>query len=547
MSTHKSLRVIMAQTNFLVGDIAQNTQKIIAFAKEARDELKGDVIIFPELALTAYPPEDLLLRRDFQLQTSRALSVIAQECQGIDLVIGFPQQTYQGLFNAAAVIQQGGITATYYKQHLPNYGVFDEKRYFITGHLPCIVHIKNIPIAITICEDLWFPDPIAQAKQAGAKIVFSLNASPFDIEKSKARENILKERIRETSLPVVYVHGVGAQDELIFDGGSMVFNSKGEICAHAGFYNEILLPVDFEINHDIVIKSSPLPRPLSTEENIYKALVLGVHDYIEKNKFPGAIIGLSGGIDSALTLAVAVDAIGKDRVEAVMLSSRYTSEMSLNEAKALADKLGVAYKCISIEEPFSALLKIVSDQKIVEPSDITGQNLQARCRAVILMALTNQSGKLLLSASNKSEMAAGYTTLYGDMCGGFAVLKDVYKTWVYRLVHYRNSLSPFISQTIIDRPPTAELAPNQTDQETLPPYSLLDKILELFIEGDQDPEAIIAAGYPKEVVYFVIQRVMLNEFKRRQAPPGVKVTPRAFGRDRRYPITTGFKPGLSKN
>jgi NAD+ synthase (glutamine-hydrolysing) len=541
----QNLRIILAQLNLLVGDIQGNSAKILAAIAQARDELRGDVVVFPELAISSYPPEDLLTYPDFHRQVNDTLQDLVKQVSGIDVILGYPHLSAGGLYNAAALIRAGQIRAVYHKQHLPNYGVFDEKRYFALGHAPCIVHIKETPIAITICEDLWYADVALQAKQAGAQLIISLNASPFEIGKPKQREKILKQRVKECHLPIVYVHGVGGQDELLFDGGSTVINAEGEICAQAEFYQEQLLPVDIQLQPHMQISKTTISPPLTTEASVYGALVLGVKDYINKNQLSGAIIGLSGGIDSALTLAIAVDALGAERVEAVMLPSRYTSAQSLEDAALQAKQLGVKYRTISIENLFNVSLETLTAEIENNLADITTENLQARCRGLLLMALSNQAGKLVLTTGNKSEMAMGYATLYGDMAGGFAVLKDVPKTLVYRLAAYRNSLQPVIPQRVIDRAPSAELAPNQVDTDRLPPYDILDQILTLYVEQDKTLAEIVALGFDHEVVKQVLTAVNKNEYKRRQAPPGVRITRRAFGRDRRYPMTSGFSPDNS--
>jgi NAD+ synthase (glutamine-hydrolysing) len=535
------LRIVAAQLNFWTGDIHGNTQKIIHASKQARDQLHADVIVFPELALCGYPPEDLLLRPDFHTQIEGALLEIQQKIHGIDMVIGHPHRTPTGLYNAASVIRNGERLFIYHKQCLPNYGVFDEKRYFIPGSAACIFSVKNIPIAVTICEDIWHPAPVAQAQSAGAELIVCLNASPMDIKKSDRRENILRTRIRETGLPIIYVHGVGGQDDLIFDGGSMALDEQGKICAHAGFYEEKLLPITIETNHRLVMHPQLVPPALSIEATAYRGLVLAVRDYIYKNGFKGALIGLSGGIDSALTLTIAIDAIGKENVHAVLMPSRYTSEISIQAAKEQVEKQGVISHYISIEPIFQAFLNSLSADFSGLPIDQTEENLQARCRGTLLMALSNKTGRLVLTTGNKSEMAVGYATLYGDMAGGFAVLKDVPKTLVYRLAHYRNQLSAVIPQIVIERPPTAELALQQKDEDSLPPYAILDPILEMYVEQDKSPAEIIAAGFTKETVYGVIAMVDRNEYKRRQAAPGPRITTRAFTRERRYPITSKYR------
>lgn len=538
------LRIVLAQLNFLVGDIEGNTQKIIANAIKARDELKANVIVFPELTLTSYPPEDLLLRPDLYRRVNTALQILAREITGIDIIVGYPECHANQHFNAACLIRDGKIIGQYRKQHLPNYGVFDEKRYFTQGSTPCIVEIQNIRIAITICEDLWYPEPMAQAIAAKANLIISINASPFHKEKFLEREAIMTQRVKEGKIPLLYVNLVGGQDELVFDGGSFAIDSETKIAAHADFFVEQLLPIDIDINknHSCALKHTPLPSKPITEKLVYDALVLGVRDYIEKNHFPSVVIGLSGGIDSALTLAIAVDAIGKERVEVILMPSRYTAEISVIDAKKQADIMGVKYSIISIEPIFQAFLASLADEFSSYSPDTTEENLQARCRGTLLMAISNKKGALVLSTGNKSETAVGYSTLYGDMAGGFCMLKDVLKTWVYRLAHYRNSLSatPIIPQRTIERAPSAELALNQKDEDSLPPYPILDEILQRYIVKDEDYTTIVAAGFEATTVEKVIKMVDRNEYKRRQAPPGVRISLRAFGRDRRYPITSGF-------
>lgn len=533
-------RITVAQLNFPVGDIDGNTQKIISAAQKARDELKADLIVFPELALSGYPAEDLLLRTDFQLAIDHALRKINQEVTGIAMVIGYPEYTIDGIYNAVTVIHNQTTIAKYHKQCLPNFGVFEEKRYFKTGSKPCVFTLKNIPIGIIVCEDLWHPEPARQAANAGAQLILCPNASPFDFKKPALREKILGERVAENKLPIIYVHSVGAQDDLIFDGGSMAMNPDGTLAAHAGFYSEKLLPIEITTQASVTIKSIKLPEPLNLEASIYQALVLGVREYIHKNNFSEVLIGLSGGIDSALTLAVAVDALGKEQVEAVALPSRYTSELSMNLLQEQAALLGIKLRIISIEPCFQAFLSTLELEK-VPLDDVTQQNLQSRCRGTLLMALSNSSGKIVLNTSNKSEMAAGYGTLYGDMIGGYAVLKDVPKTLVFKLAHYRNTLSPAIPEKIIERPPTAELAPNQKDEDHLPPYNILDSIIEMYVEQDKSCNEIIAAGFSSDIVKKIIKLIDRNEYKRRQTAPGPRVTPRAFSRERRYPITSQFK------
>ncbi|KPJ68184.1 MAG: NAD synthetase [Coxiella sp. DG_40] len=537
----ENLRIAVAQLNFLVGDIEGNRDKVITNSIKARDELKADLVAFPEMALTGYPPDDLLLRSDLYKRVDSALQQILNKVNDIYIIVGYPGRNDQECFNQAAFIYNKKILATYRKQKLPNYGVFDEERYFQPGREPCGINLHGVNIAITICEDLWYPEPMAQAVQINTQLMISINSSPFDMYKPHLREQIMSQRAKEGKMPIIYVNTVGGQDELVFDGGSMVLNSKGEVTQNAGFFKEAMIPVDFGITAPhlelIIYEILSIPH---VEERIYKALVLGVRDYIEKNHFPGAVIGLSGGVDSALTLAIAVDAIGKDRVEALSMPSHYTRKISMEDSKQIVKALGVKHTIISIEPVFKEYLKSLAKEFAKYPKDITEENIQARCRAVMLMAISNKRGSIVLSTGNKSEMAVGYATLYGDMVGGFCVLKDVPKTFVYRLVAYRNKISQVIPNRVITRKPSAELAANQFDQDVLPPYDILDAILERYVEKDQSMEQITNAGFDKQIVKKVLNMVDRNEYKRRQAPPGIKITARAFGRDRRYPITSGY-------
>jgi NAD+ synthase (glutamine-hydrolysing) len=542
------LKIAMAQLNAVVGDITGNANKIIEACKYARLNLGADCVVFPELTLTGYPPEDLLLRPGFQRHVSKVLDNLVGKISGIDVVIGYPEKTEQGLFNAASVVREGRILATYHKQILPNYGVFDEKRYFMSGTDPLVVPIRGVEVGITICEDVWFPEPIKSAKQAGAKLILNLNASPFDVYKPHDRNKALLDRVDENHIPIVYVNLVGGQDELLFDGASFVMGADGLVANRAPFCEQGVYLAEFEFGDG---DGSPLPvvsnavKPLNEVESVYKALVLGVRDYIEKNKFPGVIMGLSGGIDSALTLAIAVDAIGADRVEAVMMPSRYTSELSLADAKKEAQALNVEYHIIPIETMFEATLATLAEEfKGTEP-DVTEENIQARCRGMVLMAISNKKHRIVLTTGNKSEMAVGYATLYGDMAGGFNALKDVPKTLVYKLAEYRNCLSTVIPESVIHRAPSAELAPDQKDTDSLPDYGELDGILQLYVEMDMAADEIAAQGYDVETVNRVINMVDHNEYKRRQAAPGVRITRRAFGRDRRYPITNTYNARYS--
>ncbi|HLD16100.1 MAG TPA: NAD+ synthase [Coxiellaceae bacterium] len=534
------LSIISAQLDFLVGDVEGNAERIIQEAKSAKKK-KADLIIFPELALTGYPPEDLIFRHELYERIDQAFEKIKAETKGIGVILGYPYQQDGRYYNKAAFIHNGKLITSYAKQRLPNYAVFDEQRYFSPGSGACIVTLQDISIGIIICEDTWFPEPAQLAKQAGAQVIVSLNASPFTYDKSDIRESIVKQRAQEIQLPIIYVNLVGAQDELVFDGGSMVLDETGRICQQAPYFEECLLHTELTLTNHLSVPIKSLPKPLNMIEKIYKTLVLGLTDYANKNGFKKVLIGLSGGIDSALTLIIAVDALGADRVEGLLMPSRFTAELSNTEALKQTTLLGVKTYTLPIEESFSLFLKELSPFFKEKPHDLTEQNLQARIRGLFLMALSNKFGHLVVPTSNKSESAVGYTTLYGDMVGGLSLLKDVYKTLVYELADYRNSLSPTIPQSIIDRPPSAELAKNQKDVDSLPPYSVLDKILQLYIEKDKSPAEIAAfIEEPLSLIQDIVKKIQRNEYKRRQSAPGIRITARAFGKDRRYPITSGF-------
>ncbi len=536
------LRIVLAQFDLMVGDVQGNAVRIIDAAAVARDRHQAACVVFPELALTGYPPEDLLLRPALIDQVSRALMLIRNQVSGIDVVLGCPLPHEGRLHNAAVLLRGGAVVAAYHKHRLPNYSVFDELRYFSPGSEPCIVTIGGARVGLTICEDVWQPGAVEQAAEAGARLMINLNASPYHVAKRGEREAVLRQRIAATGIPIVYLNTVGGQDELVFDGESFVMDARGEVTQRAPAWEEALIPVDFEIDDDGAVRPlpGPLAEPLDDEAAIYRALVLGVRDYVDKNRFSGAVVGLSGGIDSALTLAVAVDALGAERVTGVMMPSRYTAPMSTEDARAEADALGVRSQLIPIEPAFQAFLDMLGDLFAGLPADSTEENIQARCRGVILMAISNKHGRIVLTTGNKSELAVGYATLYGDMAGGFAPLKDVPKTLVYRLARHRNAIAPVIPERVFERPPSAELAPDQRDEDSLPPYALLDAILERYVEKDMSPEEIVGAGYDRDMVRRAVSLVNRNEYKRRQAPPGVRISRRAFGRDRRYPITSGF-------
>jgi len=535
------LRLVMAQCDLLVGDVPANARRVIEMAVHARDSLAADLIVFPELTLSGYPPEDLLFRPGFQELVDAALVKIRRQVSGIHVLVGHPEMTAEGRFNSASLLRDGHVVACCRKDHLPNYSVFDEKRYFVSGEGYCVAEIAGIPVGITICEDIWMPQAAALAADAGARLLVNLNASPFHAGKGDEREAEVANRVAETGCPVVYVNLVGGQDELVFDGESFVLDSTARTVVRAPAFEEGLFAVDFEAREGRIEPLAGLLTPRMPDlASIYRCLVLGVRDYIEKNGFKGAVIGLSGGVDSALTLAIAVDAIGAARVEAVMMPSRYTAGMSVEDAQSEADALGVEYRVIPIERPFNAFLNVLAEAFAGTRPDATEENIQARCRGVILMALSNKQGRILLTTGNKSEMSVGYATLYGDMAGGFAPIKDVPKLLVYRLCDYRNSIAPVIPRRVLERPPSAELAPDQKDEDSLPPYSVLDPILEGYIEKDLGLEELTRLGFDSDTVRRVAGMVDRNEYKRRQAPPGVRISRRAFGRDRRYPITSGF-------
>ena len=545
MST-PSLRIALAQLNLFVGDVTGNTQRVIDVAADARDRLKADLVLFPELSLSGYPPEDLLFHTGMRRQVDAALKRVQAETSGVTVMVGYPHYADGGIYNAAAVIRDGATLATYHKQELPNYKVFDEKRYFRHGKEARVVQLNGIRVGLLICEDVWEPNPARAAKAAGAQLIVVINGSPYSQGYQDHREHVVRDRVRDTGLPVVYVNLLGGQDELVFDGGSFVMNDAGEVVQRVASFKESVTAVDVDLIDGRVVPRPAYIEPLLPEEaSVYAALLLGVRDYVGKHAFPGVVLGLSGGIDSALTLAIAVDALGADRVRAVMMPSRYTSQMSIEDAQLQAKELGVGHDVISIEGMFAATLEALKDVFAGREPDTTEENIQARCRGVLLMAISNKTRRMLLTTGNKSEMAVGYATLYGDMNGGFAPIKDCSKMLVYRLANYRNSISPpgtqVIPQRVIDRPPSAELRHGQKDSDSLPPYEILDAILELFIEDDLSVDEITARGFDRAIVGRVLDMVKRNEYKRRQAPPGVRISDRAFGRDWRYPITSGYR------
>lgn len=544
MVAPRRIRIALAQLDFLVGDVQGNVTRVLDAAKRARTELGADLVMFPELTLSGYPPEDLLFHRGFRHQIEAGLERLCAEIREVDVIVGYPEYSGPMIFNSASFIERGEVRATHRKSKLPNYQVFDEKRYFAHGSQPTVFEYRGFRLGMLVCEDIWEQEPAQLAKSAGAEVLLVINASPYELGKQSEREErLVSVRAREVGLPIVFLNLVGGQDELIFDGHSFAVDAQGEIVMRAPAFEADLYALELE--RDAVGKVKPIRgaiAPLMPDaESVYRALVLGVRDYVTKHRFPGVVMGLSGGVDSALTLAIAVDALGADRVHAVMMPSPYTSQMSLDDAEAEARTLGVKYSMLPITAMFDATLATLKDEFAGTRPDATEENIQSRCRMLLLMGISNKTGKMLLTTGNKSEVAVGYATLYGDMAGGFAPIKDCSKLLVYELCRYRNSLGEVIPARVIERPPSAELRPDQKDSDSLPPYDVLDPILEAFIEEDLSVDEICARGFDRATVARVLDMVSRNEYKRRQAPPGVRVSGRAFGRDWRYPITNGYK------
>ena len=559
------MKIAIAQMNVTVGDLAGNVARIADFARRAHSQ-GADLMVTPELALCGYPPEDLLLRADFLEACQHAMDDLAARVRDLTLVVGHPRVTDGKCYNSASIVQNGKIVSTYDKQRLPNYMVFDEERYFERGTGSCVCAVNGVNFGVNICEDAWGAegemtarargrepgdriginicadswnaDAPRAARAAGATVLLVLNASPYHLGKQRVRQDVMRERVAETGLSVVYVNLVGGQDELVFDGGSFVLNREGAVTHQLPSFEEALGLITLT---DGEPRPGDIAAPLSTEAEVYRALQLGVRDYVDKNGFPGVLLGLSGGIDSALTLAVAADALGPGRVRAVMMPSSYTAAMSLEDARTEAGALKVRYTEIPIQPIFDGFLKTLAAEFKGLPEDATEENLQSRIRGTLLMALSNKTGAIVLTTGNKSEMGTGYATLYGDMAGGFGVLKDISKMMVYRLADYRNGVSKVIPQRVIERAPSAELRANQTDQDTLPPYAVLDAIMEAYVEGDLSPAEIMAQGYRASDVERVVRMVRASEYKRRQAPIGIRITPRGFGKDWRFPITNKFR------
>jgi NAD+ synthase (glutamine-hydrolysing) len=538
-----TVRIALGQLNLVVGDVAGNVKAMIAAANLARDELGAHLVVFPELAVTGYPPEDLLFHRGFQHQVNRALEKIADAARGIGILFGYPEFDGDTIYNAARLVEDGQVLANYRKRCLPNYGVFDEQRYFSPGTETCVLDYKGLSMGLAICEDVWKPAPAKESALAGARLLLVINGSPYDTGRPESRIQTLKRHVLPTGLATLYVNMVGGQDELLFDGGSMVLDEQGRVIHQAPMFEPSLSVAEFQQGENFACLPGEMASLPSGPASVYQALVLGTRDYVNKHGFPGVVLGLSGGIDSALVLSIAVDALGADKVRAVMMPTRYTSAMSMEDAKQQAFLLGVRYDVIPIEPIYEATVGVLADVFSGRKPDVTEENIQARSRGMVLMAISNKTGAMLLTTGNKSEMSVGYATLYGDMAGGFAPIKDCSKTLVYKLARYRNQQGRVIPERVIEREPSAELRDDQKDTDSLPPYDILDPILEGFIEKNLSVDEIASQGFERETVGRILELVKRNEYKRRQAPPGIRISRRAFGRDWRYPITSGFGPG----
>jgi NAD+ synthase (glutamine-hydrolysing) len=533
--------IALAQVDLVVGDVTGNTEKILEYCDRARDEFQADLVIFPELSICGYPPEDLLFHSGLRRRVDNAVDKIRTSVRDIAVLFGYPEYDGDSIYNSSVVFRNGQTLAHYRKRLLPNYRVFDEMRYFAPGKDASVFSLKGIRIGIKICEDVWQPGPPAAARAAGAEVIIAINGSPYHVRSQADREAAVSKRIAECGIPFIYLNMVGGQDELVFDGGSFVMDAGGTVTCRAKPFEEGLHAVILDADGaGVRPRSAVVERTLKKEESVYEALVCGTRDYVHKNGFPGVILGLSGGIDSALVLAIACDALGADRVRAVMMPFRYTSNMSQEDAARQAGLLGVRYDVIPIAPIYDATVGQLEPIFEDREEDVTEENIEARCRGLLLMSISNKTGRMLLTTGNKSEMAVGYATLYGDMAGGFAPIKDCSKSLVYRLASFRNSRGEVIPERVITRPPSAELRPDQKDTDSLPEYDVLDPILEAFIEQDLSVAEIVERGFDRDVVVRILEMVKRNEYKRRQAPPGIRISGRAFGRDWRYPITSRY-------
>ena len=538
---HKRISVGVIQANPIVGDIQGNLNLAISAIEDIASKETPDIFLFTEMFITGYPPEDLILRDDLLDQSYEAIQKLTEIKPESFIVIGYPKKEGESIYNCAGVLRNHSIITEYKKQELPNYEVFDEKRYFVSGSSPGIFEVNGLRVALSVCEDIWHEKVVKQAQENGANLMLNINASPFHLRKIEDRKRLISGHSAKYKLPIIYANQVGGQDELVFDGTSMAMDGKGKQVLQLDKFKSDSRIISFVKNDDVLIAEDEMVIPEDNElEEVYQALVIGAKDYIEKNKFPGVIIGSSGGIDSALTAVIAADAIGPDKVRTYMMPFKFTSDMSVEDAQKLAENLGLQHSVIPIGDIYDSFNKGLEKEFKGKEKDITEENLQSRCRGVILMALSNKSGDLVLTTGNKSETAVGYSTLYGDTAGGFGVLKDVPKTMVYELSRYRNTISKVIPERIIERPPTAELAPDQKDTDSLPDYDILDKIIELYVEQDKSKEEIESLGVGNDVIERVLRLIDISEYKRRQAPLGVKITSRGFGKDRRYPITNKF-------
>jgi NAD+ synthase (glutamine-hydrolysing) len=543
MSASPELRLALVQQDFPVGDVGGNTDKIIAVLHQLRQAQSADLVVFPELAMCGYPPEDLLFHAGLKRQVAEGLERICNQSREIAVLVGYPEYADQHIYNSVALFAGGRQLANYRKCCLPNYSVFDEQRYFTPGGEPAVVEFRGFKLGLGICEDIWQPGLPARVAAAGAELLLVINGSPFEMGKQAQREAVITARAVETGRPLVYLNLVGGQDELVFDGGSCVADAGGRIVFRAPAFAAGLHLLRFRRGRDgqVVPEAGTVVPLLEEVPSVYAALLAGIRDYVHKNGFPGVVLGLSGGIDSALTLALAVDALGAMAVRAVMMPYHYTAAMSIEDAALQARQMGVDYQVLPIEAMVAATRNSLAPLFAGLPEDATEENIQSRCRGILLMAISNKSGRMVLATGNKSEMAVGYATLYGDMAGGFAPIKDCTKTLVYALARYRNSISPVIPERVIDRPPSAELRPDQQDSDSLPPYPVLDAILDALIIDNRSVDEIAAHGFDREVTARVLEMVRRAEYKRRQAPPGVRISGRAFGRDWRYPITSGYR------
>ena len=538
---HKRISVGVIQANPIVGDIQGNLNLAISAIEDIASKETPDIFLLTEMFITGYPPEDLILRDDLLDQSYEAIQKLTEIKPESFIVIGYPKKEGESIYNCAGVLRNHSIITEYKKQELPNYEVFDEKRYFVSGSSPGIFEVNGLRVALSVCEDIWHEKVVKQAQENGANLMLNINASPFHLRKIEDRKRLISSHAAKYELPIIYANQVGGQDELVFDGTSMAMDGNGKQVLQLDKFKSDSRIISFVENDDVLIAEGEMVIPEDNElEEVYQALVIGAKDYIEKNKFPGVIIGSSGGIDSALTAVIAADAIGPDKVRTYMMPFKFTSDMSVEDAQKLAENLGLQHSVIPIGDIYDSFNKGLEKEFKGKEKDITEENLQSRCRGVILMALSNKSGDLVLTTGNKSETAVGYSTLYGDTAGGFGVLKDVPKTMVYELSRYRNTISKVIPERIIERPPTAELAPDQKDTDSLPDYDILDKIIELYVEQDKSKEEIESLGVGNDVIERVLRLIDISEYKRRQAPLGVKITSRGFGKDRRYPITNKF-------